>query len=77
MDDRIEAQIDERGERRGEGAAGGRGRKDEMKDELSAEGLMEEEQGHTSKILHNTELVQSSDCVAPSPTSHFTLPLSV
>lgn len=50
MDDRIEARIDERGERRGEGTAGGRGRKNEMK-ELSAEGLMEEEQGHTSKNI--------------------------
>lgn len=50
MDDPIEAQIDERGERRGEGAAGGGGRKDEMKDELSAEGLLQQEQGHASRL---------------------------
>lgn len=39
----------ERGRHGGEGTAGGRGRKEEMKVELSMEGLEEEERGRTSK----------------------------
>ncbi len=37
--------------RGGEGTAGGRGRRDEMKVELSIEGLIEEERGRTSKNI--------------------------
>lgn len=48
MDERTEGWMERGGV---EGAAGGRGGKDEMKVELSVEGLTEEEQGCTSNVI--------------------------